>query len=227
MIAMFRTLFNGAAAQAEERLESKYSIELIQQKIREASASVQNAKNVLVTLIQRQKVEQRQQADLQARIKTLTAQATKAIENDREDLASEAANTIAQMENEANVRAETLARLDARILRLRGSVEKMNRRLVDLRQGEIAARAIRKEHDAQRSLKSTIGSVDSFADAERLIGKVMTEEDPYVQAEIMEEIDADLNGQSIETRLHDAGMGSSGKTSAADVLARLKSKSKS
>lgn len=214
----------GASAQAEERLESKYSIELIRQKIREADASVGNAKNVLVTLIQRQKVETRQNDDLGPRIKSMTVQAKAALKADREDLASEAAATIAQMENEAKVRADTLARLDARILRLRGSVEQMNRRLVDLRQGEIAAKAYRREYNAQKQLKTTVGSSDSFSQAERLINKVMKEDDPFEQADILADINADLDGSSVETRMHDAGLGKSDKTSTADVLARLKSK---
>jgi phage shock protein A len=223
MLSLFKTLVNGAAAQAEEKLESKYSIELIRQKNREAQSAVNDAKGVLVSLIQRQKVEARQLDTLKGRIKTMTAQAKEALKNEREDLASEAAQTIAHMENEQRMRQQTVARLDGRIVRLQGRVEHMNRRLVDLKQGEIAAVAMRKEASAQTRLNKTIGAASSFNEAEDLIHRVMNEDDPFERAEIMEGIDAGLSGANIETRLHDAGFGNSGKTSGADVLARLKS----
>jgi phage shock protein A len=223
MLSIFKTLVNGASAQAEEKLETKYSIELIRQKNREAQAAVNDAKGVLVSLIQRQNVEAKQLDVLKGRIKSMTAQAKAALKNNREDLATEAAQTIAHMENEERMRLETLNRLDARIVRLQGRVEHMNRRLVDLRQGEIAAAAMRKEASAQTRLNKTIGAASSFTEAEDLIARVMTEDDPFEQAEILERIDAELSGSNVEQRMHEAGFGKSDKTSGADVLARLKS----
>ena len=223
MLSLFKTLMTGAAASAEEKAESKYAIELIRQKNREAQSTLNDAKGVLVTLIQRKNVEVKQLATLKGRIKSMTAQAKAALKDDREDLASEAAQTIAHMENEETVRIETVNRLDTRIVRLQGRVEHMNRRLVDLKQGEIAAAAMRNEANAQTRLNKTLGAATSFAEAEDLIARVMTEDDPFEQAEIMERVDAGLSGDNIEQRMHDAGFGKSNKTNGADVLARLKS----
>lgn len=223
MLSLFKTLMTGAAASAEEKVESKYAIELIRQKNREAQSAVNDAKGVLVTLIQRQRVEAKQLDALKGRIKSMTAQAKTALKNDREDLATEAAQSIAQMENEERERIETSHRLEERILRLQGRVEQMNRRLVDLKQGEVAAAAMRSEANAQTRLNKTLGATTSFAEAEDLISRVMQEDDPFEMAEIMESIDANLSGANIEQRMHDAGFGKSNKTSGADVLARLKS----
>jgi phage shock protein A len=223
MLSLFKTLITGASAQAEEKLESKYSIELIRQKNREAKAAVNDAKGVLVSLIQRQNVEAKQLQALKGRIKSMTAQAKDALKSKREDLASEVAQTIAHMENEAGIRSDTLAKLDSRIVRLRGRVEHMNRRLIDLKQGEIAAGVMRKEANAQTRLNKTIGAASSFSEAEDLIARVMNEDDPFDQAEILEGIEANLSGQHVEQRMHDAGFGKSNKISGADVLARLKS----
>jgi phage shock protein A len=223
MLSLFKTLMTGAAVSAEEKVESKYAIELIRQKNREAQSAVNDAKGVLVTLIQRKNVETKQLDALKGRIKSMTAQAKAALKDDREDLATEAAQTIAHMENEERMRTETLHRLEERIIRLQGRVEQMNRRLVDLKQGEIAATAMRNEANAQTRLNKTLGAATSFAEAEGLINRVMNEDDPFELAEIMEGVDANLSGANIEQRMHDAGFGKSSRTSGADVLARLKS----
>jgi len=56
------------------------------------------------------------------------------------------------MENELLVRRETVGRLESRILRLEGSVETAHRRIADLKQGAISARAIKREQQLQAKL---------------------------------------------------------------------------
>ncbi|GLQ35843.1 hypothetical protein GCM10007939_21270 [Amylibacter marinus] len=223
MLEILKTLISGANAQAQGHLESKYSIELINQKIRESEAELNAAKSTLVTLIQRQRIEQKQCDTVKNRKQSLEVRAKDALMLGREDLAAEAAKGIADLENELSVRQETASRVSGRIERLRTSLDTMARRLVDLKQGEIAARAYRNEADAQRGLNKVLGGSNSFADAEVLIGKVLDETDPFEQAEILEKINSDLTTGGIESRLEAAGIGDSGKVTASEVLARLKS----
>ncbi len=142
MFATLKTLITGANARAEEQLRETYSIELITQKIREAEGNLKAAKLTLASLIQRQRAEQRQIETLQTRVQDLMARAGEALEGGREDLAQSAAQAVAEMENELTVRRQTLDRLDTRILQLRQSVETASRRITDLKQGAIAARAV-------------------------------------------------------------------------------------
>ena len=67
----------------------------------------------------------------------------------REELATEAAETIAGLENELRLRRETLDRLDAKIVRLTRSVEAGQRRMIELRQGAVQARAVKREAEIQ------------------------------------------------------------------------------
>jgi len=53
MFGTLKTIMTGANARAEERVRDTYAIELIEQKIREANASLQAAKGTLASLIQR------------------------------------------------------------------------------------------------------------------------------------------------------------------------------
>lgn len=224
MFSTFRTLINGANARAEDHVRDVYAIELIDQKIREAEASVKAAKATLATLIQRQRAETRQIDALKKKIDDMTDRAQTALDQDRENLAIEAANAIATMENELKIRTDTLERLDNKTIRLRSSVEAGTRRIIDLKQGAIQARAVRREQQMQIKLNSTIGQTSAVDEAEELIAKVIGKDDPFEQSEILRELDADLNHTSLADRLADQGIGALNKSTGKSVLDRLKSK---
>ncbi|UWQ27196.1 PspA/IM30 family protein [Leisingera sp. M523] len=224
MFATLKTLITGANARAEGQLRETYSIELITQKIREAEGNLKAAKLTLASLIQRQRAEQRQIETLQTRVGDLMARAGEALEGGREDLAQTAAQAVAEMENELTVRRQTLDRLEARILQLRQSVETASRRITDLKQGAIAARATRREQDIQRRLRRHTGGDSPAEEAEALISQVLQRDDPFEQGEILREIDGELAGSTIADDLADAGFGPRSRSTAADVLNRLKVK---
>lgn len=154
MFGTIKTLFTGANARAEEKVRDTYSIELIEQKIREAQTGLKAAKATLASLIQRSRAEDRQIEVLQTRARDMTARTKEALKGGRDDMANEAAQAIAEMENELTLRRETAGRLETRIIRLRQSVEATNRRIIDLKQGAIAARAVRQEQDIQKRLNT-------------------------------------------------------------------------
>lgn len=224
MFLTFKTLMNGASARADEKVRDVYAIELIEQKIREATHSLTAAKATLASLIQRQRGEQRQVTGIENRVADLTERATKALDDDNEAMASEAANAIAQLENELEVRRATLARLEQRIMRLRQSIETGHRRIIDLKQGAITAKAVRYEQNIQAKLNTTLSGQSSVDEAEELIANVLQKDDPFEQAEIMSDIDRDLSHETLADRMSDAGYGDATKATGADVLKRLKSK---
>ncbi len=223
MFTTIRTLFLGAEARAEERVRKTYSIELIDQKIREAQQGLQAAKSGLASLIQRQRSEEKQIAVLEGRVTDLTGRAKAALEGGREALASEAAEAIAEMENELALRRETVLRLEARVMRLRRTVETTNRRIIDLKQGAIAARAVRQEQTIQTRIQTTLSGKSPMAEAEDLIAEVLNRDDPYEQAEILEDIDRGLSKADLGDRMAAEGFGRPTKMTAAEVLNRLKS----
>ena len=224
MFTTLKTLFDGAAARNEERTRDSFAVELIDQKIREAETGLRAAKATLASLIQRQRGETRQLTALEGRISDLTERAREALEKDRNDLANGAAQAIATMENERAVRQDTLARLDEKVLRLRASVEAAHRRIVDLKQGAISARAIKREQVMQSRLNRTLDGRPPAEEAEELIARVLGRDDPFEQSQILQDIDADLDHSNIADRLADEGFGKPTKVTASDVLARLKTK---
>jgi len=136
----------------------------------------------------------------------------------------DSANAIAQLENELEVRRATLDRLDQRIMRLRQSIETGHRRIIDLKQGAITAKAVRYEQNVQAKLNTTLSGQSSVAEAEELIANVLQKDDPFEQAEILSDIDRDLSHETLADRMSDAGYGDATRATGADVLARLKTK---
>jgi phage shock protein A len=219
MLGTFRTLFAGASARAEETLRDTYAVELIDQKIREADDGLRAAKATLASLIQRQRSESKLAEALAGRIDDLTARARAALVAGNDALATEAAQAIATMENELALRRETLARLDARVTRLTAGVEAMHRRLIDLRQGAMQARAIRREQAAMAGMRGQPAAAD---EAQALIDRVLGADDPGERAEILDTIDRGLSQAGLVDRMAEAGFGTAPRSTAAAVLERLK-----
>jgi phage shock protein A len=225
MFNLLKTLITGANAQAEEALTDHFAIDLIEQKIREADGGLSAAKNTLASLIVRQRNEERHLGRLNEEIADLEKRAGLALQDGNEALATDAATAIADLINEQAIRQSTVDQLGQRVLRMQAAVAKANRRIIDLRQGMISARAVDAERRAQKSLNRTIGSSSAMRDAETLIERVVNTDDPLEQSDVLDEIDAGLNGASIRDRLAQAGYGDRSKVTAGDVLARLKAAS--
>ena len=222
MLATLRVLFDGERARTEDRLKDTYAIELIEQRIGEAETNLSSAKLTLASLIQRRRSEQRLIDTLDARIKSLEGRAQEALDARRDALVSEAAQSIADMENERHIRRETIDRLDTRIAQLQRSVENAHRRIIDLKQGAITARAIRREQSIQKRLNQTIAGASAADEAEALIKRVVDQDDPFEQSEILRGIDRQLLGEATEEKLANAGFGAPNKVTAGAVLERLK-----
>lgn len=225
MFKTLSTLIAGVNARSEDRVRDAFAIELIDQKIREAETSLKAAKATLASLIQRQRSEERQRDALKNRVKDMMNRAQSALDAGRSELAGEAAQAVAQMENELTIRTETCNRLDQKVIRLRNSIEAGHRRIIDLKQGAIQARAVRREQAIQSKLNSTIGHTSNVEEAEELIKRVMGRDDPFEQSEILREIDRDLGHETLQDRMADQGFGPATRTTADDVLARLTKKS--
>lgn len=223
MVSLIRTLLDGASAKAEDRLKDQFAVDLLAQRIRDAEAGLASAKQTLASLIVRQRAEQASLDQLDRRIADLEERTRSARAASNEPLARDGAGAIAELENEREVRRATVRGLVEKTLRMRMSLEQAHRRIVDLNQGMISARAIDAEQKAQRRLNRSIGRTASLNEAEALLARIRERSDPLEEASILDEIDAGLSQEAIRSRLEDAGHGPSTKVRAQDVLDRLKS----
>lgn len=171
----------------------------------------------------RQRAEQASLDQLDRRIADLETRTRSALAAGAEALAHDGASAIAELENEREGRRTTVRSLTENTLRMRLSLEQAHRRIVDLNQGMISARAIDAEQKAQRRLNRSIGRTASLNEAEALLARIRERGDPFEEASILNEIDAGLSQEAIRGKLEEAGHGPSTKVRAQDVLERLKS----
>jgi len=161
----------------------------------------------LASLITRSKSETKALDVLEGRIKDLEARISEALATGKEALAQDAAKLLANLENERNLRDRTLMSSQEKAERMRLAIEKTHRQLIDLRQGLITAKSIEAERKA-------IGHT--------VLKRLLDNPDPIDAMEALEELEAGLSGESVIDRLSDAGIGTSDKVQAKDILARLK-----
>lgn len=222
MLKLVTTLIKGINARHADRVTDHFAIELIEQKVREADTVLRNAKETLASLILRERNERRLFDAVSARKADLETRARLALADGNDVLACDAAVAIADLENEAALRGETLARLKERIARMQLSLEKTHRRIVDLKQGLMSARAVDGERKAQASMNQMIGRTEPLREAEELIARVMSRDDPLEESEVLDTINKNLTHETMRERLAASGYGQPVKVSAADVLKRLR-----
>ena len=224
MLNLFKTLMSGAGARAEAKLKDHYAVDLIGQKIREAEASLSAAKETLASIILRERAQKRSVETLNGQIRDLEERTRQALDAGDKKHAHDGAAAIAELENEREVRVVTHRSLEEKIKRMRLSIEKAHRRVVDLKQGQITAQAIDAERKAQRKLNRSIGNTTPIREAEDLIEQVIARDDPFEESGILDEIEAELSHDGVKDRMAAAGFGPQDKVRADDVLARLKGK---
>ena len=224
MWKLMRTIALGRKARAEQAIETANAAVIIEQKLREAESSHGRSKRALASLIVTIENEERALAALDNRLAELTDRTRSALEAGDDDLAASAAELVAQLENERRVRQDTLDRARSRAARMRLSIERTHRKLVDLRQGLITARAVERERQSLGSTtgRSTDSALAAIREGEAVLQRLMGSEDPVGVDAQVDRIEDELSGRAVEERLADAGHGDPLRVRAQDVLSRLK-----
>ncbi len=141
MIKMFVTLLRGRAAEAAEAVADQNALPLLDQQIRDAAAALGRARRALALAMAQQAQETPRLEDAARRIADLEDRARQALAADREDLATEAAEAIAELEAEQSARRNAQALFAAEAARLRRIVADTEARLAELDRGRRLARA--------------------------------------------------------------------------------------
>src|ERR1700756_2967755 len=138
MIKTLITLMRGQSARAAEMIEDHNALLILDQQIRDAAAALDRARKALAVAAAQDASEDKRIAALQADIKDLETQTTAALRT-REDLATEAAETIAGLEIDLAAAQSAHASFARESARLRALVRNGERRLADLERGRRTA----------------------------------------------------------------------------------------
>jgi len=221
MFSTLITILRGEQGRARDRMETVHAAVIVEQKIREAGEGHEQAKRTLASLILRERTDARALTALEARIADMEARMRKALESGKDALARDGAQAIADMENECEARSKALERTRLAVQRLRVMIERSERRLTDLRQGLITARAMEAERRTTQDLRGRIGGDAALSEAEGVLKRALDTADSCEEFDILDGINAELSGDDLIDRMAAEGFGSARRTSASDVLARF------
>jgi phage shock protein A len=228
MFKTFVTLLRGAAAGAEEEIADRNALLLLDQQIRDAAGAVGRGKRALAGAVVSDDRERRRIEALSTRIADLEERAVAALATCREDLAAEAAEAIAAMENDRAAAIEARASYAEEFSHLRSTLVESSRRLADLDRG----RRIAKAAEAARRLETghhspSVIATGALAEAEDTLRRLRDRqaEDAAVDR-VVESLDDEAGRATLVARLEAAGCGAHTHITAADVLARIGSRTK-
>lgn len=223
MFKMLTTLIRSRSADVTEAFGDANALAILRQQLRDAAEGLEGAKRAVAVVMAYAEREKKTAARIAAQIADLETRAIAALHMGREDLASEAASAIAELEAEAGATARAIAHYDGEIRRLREQVSLSEQRLRTLQRGKQIADAADRTQKLRGSLPDGVAA--SLRDAEATLERLQARQS---HAEAVETALADLSSEpSAETtaeRLAAAGCGPALRPAASDVLARLRAK---
>jgi len=220
------TLFRGSVFAAEEELQDRTALLILDQQMRDAAAAVDRAKRALAVAIAQDQQEGRRLDATNARIADLEVRATSALDGGREDLAREAAEAIAGLEADRDAAQTARTLFATEIARLRRHVAGAEARIAGLDRGRRIARASEAVRALRRGgIEATRPYESSLPEAERTLQRLRErQQEAQLADEALAEIDAANGPIAIAEKLADQGFGPRMRSTADDVLERLKAK---
>ena len=217
------TLFRGSVAAAEEELEDRAALLILDQQLRDAAAAVERSKRSLALAIAGDLQEGRRLDTTTARIADLEVRATAALDGGREDLAREAAQAIANLEADRDAAMTARALFATEITRLKRRVSSAEARITELDRGRRIARASEAVRTLRRGgIEAARPYESTLPEAEKTLRR-LRERQMEAQAadEALLELDAASGPLAAAEKLAEQGFGPRLKPTADDVLARL------
>ena len=226
---MFKTLITlarGRAHDAEEQLVDRNALAILDQQMRDASVCVARAKKALAIAMAQDAQEEQRLTATRRQIADLEARAVAALQGGREDLAGEAAQSIAGLEADAAAAQKARDYFVAEIAKLRRHVGKMGARLAELERGRRVARAAQAVRHARRGrVEEAPCHQSTLSEAEATLARLRRQQSEADAADCaLDGLDASEGAETLAEKMSRAGFGPATEPRASDILARLKAK---
>lgn len=223
MLKQLFTLARGRATDAGQAYLDANAVALLRQQMREAAAGVARSRKAVAVAMAYAERERAALAKIDSQISDLEARATDALAQDREDLARQAAEAIADLEADRSAAQRTVATYDRDIVILRRTLRQSEAQLTELKRSQRLAEAAAKTHQMRGTLPAhTQSDLSDAADTLARLRDRQSLADETMAA--MTELSTAQSADAVSDRLAAAGMGAPKQTTADAVLARLKSK---
>lgn len=223
MFKLFVTLMRGHSNDTAEALTDAHALPILRQQLRDCAGGVETARRSVAMVMAYAERERKSATKIAAQLADLEARALSALTMGRDDLATEAAGAIAQLEAEHDTTLRAIATYDTEIAHLRGILGDAEARLRDLQRGQKLA--IATDH-SQRLRQSTPSvATASLDEAEATLARLQDRQSATeARRAAMVELSASTNAEAMRNRLAAAGCGAPMRPDAAAVLERLRAK---
>ena len=223
MFKQIATLFRGRSYEAAEAVVDRNAMAILRQQLRDCAQAVTSARRAVAVAIAQNEQEIAQHRKLLARMDDLEKRTVSALEQGKDDLAREAAETIALLDAERTTSEEAQHTFKTEIERLKKVVRESEARLRDLQRGERLAAATDKTQRLREAAPNS--GLAALKDAEDTLTRLRTRQKQIdATTAAMDEMALTQDPSKLSERLAEAGCGAPLKTSADDVLARLSKK---
>lgn len=223
MLKQFFALVRGHSHEAAEAMVDRNAMVILRQQIRDCADAIAAARRAVAVAIAQNEQEVVQFRKLVARIEDLEKRTIAAIEQEQNELAREAAETIAMLEAERDASSEAQKSFGTEIERLKRIIRASEMRLRELQRGQRIVAAV----DTTQRLRETAprSSLSALKDAEETLLRLRTRQKQIdATAAAMAEMEQAGDPAALSEKLAAAGCGAPLRSSADAVLERLASR---
>lgn len=202
------TAIRGGASEVGEAIVDQQALRILDQEIRDADAALAGARQELAAIMAKHSLASRRVAEHDAKIHDLEAKALAALKASREDLATEAAQLIANLTNERDAEHRQASEFGAYVEKMRKDVAKAEARIRSLRQQVDMARARESVQKAQVSASIASGGANGKLEtAVGTLNRLKARQDQRAaELEAQEQLAEVSTGSDLERRLKEAGI---------------------
>ncbi len=219
------TLFRGRAFETQEAIVDAHALTILRQQIRDCAEAVSASRKAVAIAMAQNEQEILQCVKIKTRIADLEARTIHALEQNKLELAHEAAETIAILEMERDSSLSAQSNFSREISRLKGILRQSETRLKDIERGHRIAAVTEKTQNLRE--QGTGSTLNALRDAEATLARLQIRQRQIdVTDEVMAEMDKAADPSALSEKLAAAGCGTPTKTGADDVLKRLQNQMK-
>ncbi len=225
---MFKSLFalvRGRTNDAAERVVDDNAMTILRQQLRDSANAVATARKAVAVAMAQNEQEIGQHKKLVERISDLEKRTIIALEQGKNELARDAAETISILATECETSEQAQQQFSTEIERLKTAVRQSEARLRELQRGQRLADATDKTQ-RMRGMTNNSG-LSALKDAENTLERLRNRQmEIDATTAAMDEISMSNDPSTMSERLAEAGCGAPQKSSADEILERLAKKVK-
>lgn len=219
------TLGKSLLNQADEAIEEAQGVRMLEQHIRDAKAELDKAGKSRVDLLARVKLSNDKLSELRERKQHLESRAIEGMsKNIDAALLNEVAEEIARLENTITCEEQVLGSLETSRNNVEKAVAITSQRINQFEQQLEVVKATDAMQRAQQAVTtSTVGATSNVTTAAESLKRLQTRQaERQARLDAAAQLDKVADGRELEEKLAQAGVGTTGVSSAQAVLERLK-----